>query len=47
MGAEFADLEEADGEPDDGSLVQLRGDGTRQRQHLGQLVELVVLLPPP
>lgn len=27
-----------------GSLVQLAGDGRRQGQHLGQLIELVVLL---
>lgn len=25
----------ADGEPDDGGLVQLAGDGAGQRQHLG------------
>ena len=35
------------GEPHYGSLVQLWGDGARERQHLGQLVELVILLPPP
>lgn len=40
-------LQVADGEADDGGLVQLTGDGARQRQHLGQLVELKVLLPPP
>lgn len=37
----------AGGQPDDGGLVQLGGDGGRQRQHLGQLVELAVLLLPP
>lgn len=37
----------AGGQPDDGGLVQLRGDGGRQRQHLGQLIELPVLLLPP
>ena len=47
LGAELADLEEADGEPDDGGLVQLGRDGARQRQHLGQLVEFVVLLASP
>lgn len=40
-------LQVADGEADDGGLVQLAGDGARQRQHLGQLVELKVLLPSP
>lgn len=40
-------LQVADGEPDDGGLVQLAGDGARQRQHLGQLIELKVLLSPP
>lgn len=40
-------LQVADGEADDGGLVQLAGDGARQRQHLGQLVKLKVLLPPP
>ncbi len=44
---ELAKLEVGDGEADDGSLVQLRRDGTGQRQHLGQLVELPVLLPAP
>ena len=37
----------ADGEADDGGLVQLAGDGTGQGQHLGQLEELKVLLAPP
>ena len=44
---EVAQFEVADGQPDDGSLVQLAGDGGRQRQQLGQLVELVVLLAAP
>lgn len=39
-------MQVADGEPDDRGLVQLAGDGPRQRQHLGQLEELKVLLPP-
>lgn len=33
--------------PHYGSLVKLRGDGPGQGKHLGELVELVVLLPPP
>ena len=40
-------LKVADGEADDGSLVQLAGDGAGQGQHLSQLVELKVLLPSP
>ena len=40
-------LQIGNGEPDDGGLVQLRRDGGRQRQHLGQFVELVVLLAAP
>lgn len=40
-------LQVADGESDDGCLVQLTGDGTRKRQHLGQLVKLKVLFAPP
>ena len=34
----------AGGEPDDGGLVQLAGDGGGQRQQLAQLEELGVLL---
>lgn len=30
-------------QPDDGGLVQLGGDGRRQRQQLGQLIKLSVL----
>lgn len=37
-------LEVGDGEPDDTGLVQLGGNGGRQGQHLGQLIELIVLL---
>ena len=44
---EIPKFEVRDGEPDDGGLVQLGGDGAWQRQHLGQLVELSVLLVPP
>lgn len=40
-------MQVADGQPDDGRLVQLAGDGPGQRQHLRQLEELEVLLPPP
>lgn len=42
-----AHVQVADGQPDDGGLVQLAGDCPGQRQHLGQLEELEVLLPPP
>ena len=44
---EVPHLQVADGEADDGSLVQLAGDGAGQGQHLGQLIELKVLLPSP
>lgn len=37
-------LEVACGEPDDGGLVQLAGDGRREWQHLGKIQELGVLL---
>ena len=39
-------LEVGGGEADDGGLVELRGDGGRQGKHLGELVELAVLLLP-
>lgn len=39
--------EVSDRQPDDGGLVQLRRDGVGKREHLGQLVELVVLLAAP
>ncbi len=42
-----AHVQVADGQPDDRGLVQLAGDGPRQRQHLSQLEELEILLPPP
>lgn len=44
---EVSHLQVADGQANDGCLVQLAGDGARQGQHLRQLVELKVLLPPP
>lgn len=44
---EVPHLQVADGEPDDGGLVQLAGDGAWQRQHLGQLIKLKVLFSPP
>lgn len=47
VAGEVAHLEVADGEAHDGGLVQLAGDGAGQGQHLGQLVELEVLLPAP
>lgn len=40
-------LQVADGEPDDGCLVQLAGNGARQWQHLGQLIKLKVLFAAP
>ena len=40
-------LEVAGGEPDDAGLVQLTGDGARERQQLGELQELRVLFLPP
>ena len=42
-----AHVQVADGQPDDRGLVQLAGDRPGQRQHLGQLEELKILLPPP
>ena len=44
---EVAQFEVADGEADDRRLVELAGDGRRQRQQFRQLVELVVLLAAP
>lgn len=43
---EIPHLQIADGEPDDGGLVQLAGDGTWQWQHLGQFIKLKVLFSP-
>ncbi len=43
---EVPHLKVADGEADDGGLVQLAGDGAGERKHLCQLVELKVFLPP-
>lgn len=40
----MAHLEVAGGEPYDGGLVQLAGDGRREWQHLGKIQELCVLL---
>lgn len=40
-------LEVTAGQPDDGGLVQLGGDGRRQRQQLGQFIKLSVLLLSP
>lgn len=42
-----AHVQVADGQPDDGGFVQLAGDGPGQRQHLSQLEEFEILLPPP
>ena len=44
---ELPESEVSDGEPHYRGLVQLRGDGARQRQHLGQLVKFIILLPSP
>jgi len=44
VGADLPQTQVADGESDDGRLVQLSSDGRRQRQQLRQLVELGVLL---
>lgn len=41
--AEVSQFQVANCQSYDGRLVQLAGDGRRQRQHFGQLVELVVL----
>lgn len=40
-------MQVADGEADDGGLVQLAGYCPREGEHLGQLEELKVLLTPP
>jgi len=42
--ADLSKTQVGDGQSDDGRLVQLSGDGRRQRQQLRQLVELGVLL---
>lgn len=42
-----AHVQVANGQPNDGGLVELAGDGTWQWQHLGKLKELKVLLPTP
>lgn len=47
VGEDCPHPEVAAGQPDDGGLVQLRGDGRRQRQELGQFIKLSVLLLPP
>jgi len=47
LAGEGAHVQVTYGQPDDRGLVQLAGDGSGQRQHLGQLKELKVLLPPP
>ena len=47
VAGEILEAQEGYGEPDDGRLVQLRRDGRRQRKHLGQFVEFVVLLAAP
>lgn len=47
LAGKSAHVQVADGQPDDRGLVQLAGDGPGQRQHLGQLKELEILLPPP
>ena len=44
MGCKLPEPQVGDGESDDGGLVQLRGDGAWQGEHLGQLIELIVLL---
>lgn len=41
---EVAQFQVADCESDDGSLVQLTRDGGGKRKHLGEFIELVVLL---
>ena len=47
MAAEVPQFEVADGQSDDGGLVQLARDGAGQRQHLRQLVEFIILLAAP
>ena len=44
LAGEGAHVQVADGEADDRGLVQLAGDGPGEREHLGQLKELKVLL---
>lgn len=47
VAGEIAQLQVADGQSYDRRLVQLAGDGGRQRQHFRQLIELKVLLAAP
>lgn len=47
FGKDGAHFQVAGGESDDGRLVQLRGDGRRQREQLGQLIKLSIFLLPP
>lgn len=42
VSAEVTQLQVADGQPNDGRLIQLASDGGRQGQHFRQLVEFVV-----
>lgn len=41
---EMPHVQVADGQADDRGLVQLAGDGARERQHFGQLKKLKVFL---
>lgn len=46
FGEDFSHAQVGGGESDDGSLVQLAGDGGGQGQELGQLEELCVFFLP-
>ena len=44
VSCKLPESEVGDGQSDYGGLVQLRGDGPGQRQHLGQLVKFIIFL---
>lgn len=45
LAGKVSHVQVTDRQSNDGGLVQLAGDGSRQREHLGQLEKLKVLFP--